>query len=95
MRLLKVIVALAILAFAGLAGYAYLGDMAPQRQELRVPVTLENGGATAGRASPTAPAAPPAEPEAATETPPEPTTSDAPAPADAEAAPAAGADALD
>ena len=93
MRLLKLIVALAILAFAGLAGYAYLGDMTPQRQQMRVPVTLSGGTATAGRATPATP---------------EPTPAPAPAPADTaapapqpapEAAPsqpaAAGTDALD
>ncbi|MDT9702918.1 hypothetical protein RMT89_45325, partial [Streptomyces sp. P17] len=31
---------------AGIAGYAYLGDMEPQRSETRVPVELDLGGAT-------------------------------------------------
>lgn len=44
MRLLKLIVALVILAAAGLAGYAYFGDMEPERREVRVPVTLPGAG---------------------------------------------------
>ena len=40
MRLLRVVVVLALLAVAGLAAYAYLGDMTPQRREVRVPVSL-------------------------------------------------------
>ena len=73
MRLLKVLLALAILAIAGLSGFAYLGDMTPERREMRVPITLEAGGAVAGRATPADAAAmdgeaesAPAEDEAAT-----------------------------
>ncbi len=40
-RILKVLIVLAILGFAGLTGYAYLGDMSPEQQEVRVPVTLD------------------------------------------------------
>lgn len=40
MRLIKALFALAILGFAGLAGYAYLGDMAPAQTEVRQPVVL-------------------------------------------------------
>lgn len=42
-RLLKLVVVLAVLAFVGLAGYAYLGDLAPGTQEIRQPVTLDAG----------------------------------------------------
>ena len=41
MRLLKILVALVILAFVALAGYAYLGDMGPRQQEMRKPVSLD------------------------------------------------------
>ncbi|WP_195759868.1 hypothetical protein [Paracoccus sp. S-4012] len=74
MRLLKVLVVLVVLAVAGLAGYAYLGDMAPERRETRVPITLGEGGAVAGRpvsvtaASPAD--APPTEDAAAVDAPP-------------------------
>jgi hypothetical protein len=43
MRALKILICLALLGFAGLAGYAYLGDLTPPAQEMRLPVTL-NGG---------------------------------------------------
>ena len=43
MRLLKILVALVILAFVALAGYAYLGDMGPRQQEMRKPVSLDTG----------------------------------------------------
>lgn len=42
-RLLKLVVMLVLLAFAGLAGYAYLGDLAPGTQEIRQPVSLDAG----------------------------------------------------
>lgn len=42
-RLFKLVVILFVLAFAGLAGYAYLGDLAPDTQEIRQPVTLDAG----------------------------------------------------
>ena len=38
MRLLKLIVALILLGVAGLAGYAYFGDMEPRRAETRTPI---------------------------------------------------------
>lgn len=41
LRILKVIFLLAVMGFAGLAGYAYLGDMAPERGEVRTPVELD------------------------------------------------------
>jgi len=43
MRLLKVVVVLVILTLAGLAGYAYLGDMSSDPQEMRMPVELDLG----------------------------------------------------
>lgn len=42
-RLLKLVMILAVLAFAGLAGYAYLGDLSPAQKEIRQPVTLDAG----------------------------------------------------
>lgn len=39
-RLFKLIFTLALLAFLGLAGYAYLGDMTPERSEITEPVEL-------------------------------------------------------
>lgn len=39
-RLIKVVVVLAVLGFVGLTGYAYLVDLAPQAQQITVPVTL-------------------------------------------------------
>lgn len=38
MRLLTVLIVLVLLIAAGLAGYAYLGDMQPVRSEVRSPV---------------------------------------------------------
>ncbi|MCZ8079464.1 MAG: hypothetical protein RSE12_11745 [Fuscovulum sp.] len=39
-RIIKALLVLAILGFIGLTGYAYLGDMAPDQAEVKVPVTL-------------------------------------------------------
>lgn len=39
-RIIKAIVALALLGFIGLAGYAYLGDMTPAQAPVTQPVTL-------------------------------------------------------
>ncbi|MGB3179280.1 MAG: hypothetical protein WBC68_11725 [Albidovulum sp.] len=39
-RILKVVFTLAVLGFAGLAGFAYLGDMTPERSEISEPVKL-------------------------------------------------------
>lgn len=41
LRILKLLLFLAVLGFAGLAGYAYLGDMTPERIEVRTPVELD------------------------------------------------------
>lgn len=41
LRILKLIFLLAVLGFAGLAGYAYLGDMTPVQSEVRTPVQLD------------------------------------------------------
>ncbi|MCV2870722.1 hypothetical protein OEZ71_00265 [Defluviimonas sp. WL0050] len=40
LRLLKLIIFLALVAFIGLTGYAYLGDMTPDRAEISEPVEL-------------------------------------------------------
>ena len=42
-RLIKLVIVLAALGFAGLAGFAYLGDLAPVPQEIRQPVKLDAG----------------------------------------------------
>ena len=39
-RLIKALLVLAVLGFAGLVGYAYLADLAPDSAEVKVPVTL-------------------------------------------------------
>lgn len=39
-RLFKLLLFLAIAGFIGLAGFAYFGDLSPERTETRVPVTL-------------------------------------------------------
>ncbi|MFV0294200.1 MAG: hypothetical protein ACK5II_13725 [Paracoccus sp. (in: a-proteobacteria)] len=41
MRLLKILVVLLVIGLIALAGYAYLGDMAPRQQEVRQPINLE------------------------------------------------------
>ncbi|SMX34912.1 hypothetical protein [Actibacterium lipolyticum] len=40
-RILKGLVILLIIGFIGLVGYAYLGDMRPERQTISEPVTLD------------------------------------------------------
>ncbi len=40
-RLVKLIFVLAVIGGAGLAGYAYLGDLSPQQAENSVTVTLD------------------------------------------------------
>lgn len=42
-RLLKLVVVLGVLAFVGLVGYAYLGDLTPASQEIRQPVVIDAG----------------------------------------------------
>lgn len=39
-RLIKLVLVLVVLGFAGLVGYAYFGNMAPDSAEVKVPVTL-------------------------------------------------------
>jgi hypothetical protein len=39
-RILKMVLVLAVLGFAGLTGYAYLGDLSPSQSQVTVPVTL-------------------------------------------------------
>ncbi|MBB4022107.1 MAG: hypothetical protein CL814_12520 [Confluentimicrobium sp.] len=40
-RILKALVLLLLLGFVALVGFAYLGDLRPDRQEVRQPVTLD------------------------------------------------------
>jgi hypothetical protein len=42
-RILKAILILALLGFVGLSGYAYLGDMTPERGDVSEPVELNVG----------------------------------------------------
>ena len=39
-RLIKLVFVLVVLGFAGLVGYAYLGNMVPDSADVKVPVTL-------------------------------------------------------
>lgn len=39
-RVIKLFIYLIILGGIGLAGYAYLGDLSPQRSDVRAPVKL-------------------------------------------------------
>lgn len=41
LRYLKVLAVLAVLAFVGLVGYAYLGDLSPQQDEIRLPIEID------------------------------------------------------
>ena len=43
MRLVKFGLVLVALGFAGLTAYAYLADLTPPAQEIRLPVTLDAG----------------------------------------------------
>ena len=40
-RLFKFLIYLILIAFAGLVGYAYLGDFQPDQSDLRQPVELQ------------------------------------------------------
>lgn len=40
LRILKALIVLAVIGFVGLTGYAYLGDMTPQRTDVSEPVEL-------------------------------------------------------
>lgn len=42
-RVVKAVLVLALLGFAGLTAYAYLGDFTPERRSVTKPVVL-NGG---------------------------------------------------
>ncbi len=39
-RIIKLVLFLAIVGFAGLSAYAYLADLSPEQKERTVPVTL-------------------------------------------------------
>lgn len=39
-RLIKALVVVAVLGFAGLVGYAYVADLSPSQAEVKLPVTL-------------------------------------------------------
>jgi predicted small integral membrane protein len=39
-RLIKALLVLGVLGFAGLVGYAYVADLAPDSAEVKVPVIL-------------------------------------------------------
>jgi hypothetical protein len=41
MKVLKLLLFLCIAGFIGLVGYAYLGDLAPDRQQVNIPVPLD------------------------------------------------------
>lgn len=40
-RILKLIVVIGILGFAGLVGFAYLGDLQPDRETISEPMVLD------------------------------------------------------
>ncbi len=40
-RLVKLVIGLGVLGFAGLAGYAFLGDLSPVQHEQKLMVTLD------------------------------------------------------
>lgn len=40
LRIFKFLILIALIAFAGLVGYAYLGDLTPERGDVTVPVEL-------------------------------------------------------
>lgn len=42
-RILKFLLLLALIAFVGLVGYAYLGNLEPQQSDVTVPVELNVG----------------------------------------------------
>ncbi|MCB2130064.1 MAG: hypothetical protein KDE03_13540 [Rhodobacteraceae bacterium] len=42
-RTLKALVFLSVVVLVGLSSYAYLGDMSPQRSDIKVPVVLNAG----------------------------------------------------
>jgi len=39
-RIIKAVLVLAVLGFAGLTGFAYLADLSPDQAEITLPVTL-------------------------------------------------------
>jgi len=51
MRMIKVVVVLVLAGLIGLVGYAYFGDMDPNRTEIRSPLQLGASSDTSGPAS--------------------------------------------
>jgi hypothetical protein len=43
LRIFKFFFVLALIAFVGLVGYAYLGNLSPERSDVTVPVELNVG----------------------------------------------------
>lgn len=41
LRIIKVLIVLALIGFIGLVGFAYLGDLSPDPQDITEPVTLD------------------------------------------------------
>jgi hypothetical protein len=42
-RIIKALLALGVVGFLGLVGYAYLGDLSPDQAEVKKPVVLNAG----------------------------------------------------
>jgi hypothetical protein len=42
-RIIKALIVLAVLGFIGLVGFAYLGDLEPEQNQVTQPVTLDVG----------------------------------------------------
>ncbi len=41
LRILKLLLVLVVLGFLGLVGFAYLGDLSPNAQDVRQPIVLD------------------------------------------------------
>lgn len=54
MRLIKLLVVLVLAAVIALVGYAYLGDMEPNRREIREPIAIQDGALSASSEASTA-----------------------------------------
>lgn len=42
-RIIKGLIVLALIAFSGLVGFAYLGNLEPEQKQVTQPVTLDAG----------------------------------------------------